>query len=116
MRPMSFAAGVLVLLSLPACAAASAAAYAAADAAYGVVVPRPGPTAILLRGLFAVWSTLLFCWLVELATGAARRVAARPDGQDELPPGALLSAPAAGRDRVLAGFLDSPGRVRPPAG
>jgi len=77
MRPGPFVAGVLVLLSLPACAGAASAAYAAADAAYGVIVPRPGPSAILLRGLFAVWSALLFCWLVESAAAVARRAAAR---------------------------------------
>lgn len=101
MRPMSFVAGVLVLLSLPASAGAAAAAYAAADAAYGVIVPRPGPTAILLRGLFAVWSALLFCWLVELAAGAAGRLAARPGGEDTLQPGF-----------PLAGLVDLTHRVR----
>jgi len=74
MRPSPFFAGVLLLLSVPASAGVSSAAYAATDAAYGLLVPQPGPTAILLRGLFAVWSALLFCWLVELATGAAGHV------------------------------------------
>jgi hypothetical protein len=82
MRPNPFVAGVLILLSLPACVGAATAAYAAADAAYGVIVPRPGPSAILLRGLFAVWSALLFCGLAELAAGAAGRIAARPHAED----------------------------------
>lgn len=77
MRPGLLLAAVLVVLSLPTCAGAAAVAYAAADAAYGVIVPRPGPTAILLRGLFAVWSALLFCWLVEQAAAVAGRVADR---------------------------------------
>jgi hypothetical protein len=95
---MSFVAGVLVLLSLPASAGAAAAAYAAADAAYGVIVPRPGPTAILLRGLFAVWSALLFCWLVELAAGAAGRLA----GRDALRPGCHLAGEVGLIHRVRA--------------
>lgn len=73
MRASSLLAAALVVLAVPTCAGASAAAYAAADAVYGVIVPRPGPSAILLRGLFAVWSVLLFCWLVEQAAGVARR-------------------------------------------
>ena len=91
-----------VLLSVPACVGAAAAAYAAADAAYGVIVPRPGPTAVLLRGLFAVWSGLLFCWLVELATGAAGRIAARPNGQDDLLPGYQFAVEANPTHRVRA--------------
>ena len=73
MRPGLIAAGMLVVLLAPSCAGAAVAAYHAADWAYGLVVPRPGPSAVLLRGLFAAWAGILFCWLLELSAVAAGR-------------------------------------------
>jgi len=82
MTRRTFVQGLFAVISLPVCSLCAAGAYVAATWLFAHTVARPGPYTVLVSGLFAMWSVVLFGFLLEQADSVANRLVPAPlDGR-----------------------------------